>query len=76
MHSDTFTSMFAGVAIFSTLGFLAQSAGTTVDKVVASGPGLAFIAYPEAIARMPFPPAWAALFFFMLFILGLDSQVA
>ncbi|XP_072040105.1 sodium- and chloride-dependent glycine transporter 2-like isoform X2 [Amphiura filiformis] len=73
---DCATSVFGGFVVFSVLGFMAKDAGTTVDQIVASGPGLAFIAYPEAIARMPLSPLWSVLFFAMLFMLGLGSEMA
>ena len=41
---------------------------------VTGGPGLAFIAYPTAVAEMPLPQLWAAAFFFMMVLLAIDSE--
>ena len=53
---DTFTSILAGVTIFSILGNLAYESGKEIDKVVTAGVGLAFISYPETIARFDVVP--------------------
>jgi len=70
-------SFVGGFAIFSVLGFMADHFNCEVADVAKSGPGLAFIAFPQAILKMPgesFRPAWAVAFFFMIFLLGLDTQ--
>ena len=38
------------------------------------GPGLAFILYPKAVSLMPLAPFWSFAFFFMLVLVGIDSQ--
>uniref|UniRef100_A0A499FUS0 Transporter n=1 Tax=Anopheles farauti TaxID=69004 RepID=A0A499FUS0_9DIPT len=75
---DTFTSLLAGCTIFGILGHLAYVTGTTdVGNVVKSDAGLAFISYPEAIAKFEvLPQAFSVLFFLMLFVLGIGSNVA
>ncbi|XP_074593255.1 sodium- and chloride-dependent GABA transporter 3-like [Brevipalpus obovatus] len=68
------TSIFAGFAIFSVLGYMAFQQGVPVDAVAEKGPGLAFIAYPKGVSTMPGAPFWAVSFFLMIILLGLGSQ--
>ncbi|XP_070703483.1 sodium- and chloride-dependent betaine transporter-like [Pempheris klunzingeri] len=67
------TSLVAGFAVFSVLGFMAHTHGVPINMVVQSGPGLAFIAFPQAVAMMPLPQLWAVCFFTMLILLGVDT---
>ncbi|KAK9893054.1 hypothetical protein WA026_023353 [Henosepilachna vigintioctopunctata] len=125
--TNCFTSMFAGIVVFSIIGFKAtmiydkclETRNETLIKLLgpnfdasvlpdagkifnitvgnitkvnllmpkleecnlekeldnsASGTGLAFIIFTEAINQFPGAPLWAILFFLMLFTLGIDSQ--
>jgi len=72
--ADTFTSVLAGVITFSILGHLAHELDLPVKTVVKSGAGLAFISYPEVVAKFDFAPQlFSVLFFLMLITLGLGT---
>ncbi|XP_067004247.1 sodium-dependent neutral amino acid transporter B(0)AT3 isoform X2 [Anabrus simplex] len=121
--TNCFTSMFAGIVVFSIIGFKAtliherclevrnntlfalfgtnnvtnippEGSNYTIpntNEVIimppipecdlekeldnsASGTGLAFIIFTEAINQFPGAQFWSILFFLMLFTLGIDSQ--
>ncbi|KAJ9595050.1 hypothetical protein L9F63_013647, partial [Diploptera punctata] len=107
--TNCFTSMFAGIVVFSVIGFkatmiyercleernatLASLSINPLDFATlppegtlpecdlekeldnsASGTGLAFIIFTEAINQFPGAQFWSILFFLMLFTLGIDSQ--
>ncbi|MHC4640995.1 MAG: sodium-dependent transporter [Planctomycetota bacterium] len=76
--ADFATSFVAGLAVFATLGgmaFVTQQSGNTVavEKVAESGPSLAFVAFPYALAQLPYSAWFSFIFFFALVTLGLDS---
>ena len=70
------TSFVAGLVVFSVLGNLSHETNVPVSELSLEGSGLAFVAYPRAIARMPGAPLFAIAFFGMVVCLGVDSQFA
>ena len=67
-------SFLSGLAVFSVLGYFAVATNTPIDQVVDSGPGLAFVVYPAALAKLPlWINFFSFLFFLVLLLLGIDS---
>ncbi|KAG6457429.1 hypothetical protein O3G_MSEX010306 [Manduca sexta] len=73
---NAITSLIVGIFTFATIGNIAFEQNTPVKDVIADSPGLLFVVYPQAIAKMPASQLWAVLFFFMFLCLGLNSQFA
>jgi len=76
--ADFVTSFIAGLAVFATLGgmaYVTQQAGepVTVENVTRGGPSLAFVAFPYALAQLPYSAYFSFIFFFALVTLGIDS---
>jgi len=76
--ADFSTSFIAGLAVFATLGgmaFVTRQAGhpVTVQNVAEGGPALAFVAFPYALAQLPYSAWFSFVFFFALVTLGIDS---
>jgi len=76
--ADFATSFVAGLAVFATLGgmaFVTQQGNNpvTVENVAESGPSLAFVAFPYALAQLPYSAWFSFIFFFALVTLGIDS---
>ncbi|MFH1615423.1 MAG: sodium-dependent transporter [Planctomycetota bacterium] len=76
--ADFATSFVCGLAIFATLGAMAhittmEGTPVQVENVVDQGPGLTFVAFPYALAQLPYSAWFSFIFFFALLTLGIDS---
>ncbi|MFP4052466.1 MAG: sodium-dependent transporter [Phycisphaerae bacterium] len=83
--ADIGTSFVAGIAVFATLGAMSfatqhaakvqgdPSLAIAVDRIVDGGPSLAFVAFPYALAQLPYSAWFGLVFFVALLTLGIDS---
>lgn len=70
-------SLFAGLAVFGIVGFMAKNQGVPFEDAIKGGPQLAFVVYPQAISLLPsMNGLFGAMFFLMLVIAGITSGVS
>lgn len=69
--------LFAGIGVFSILGYMAYSQGVPVEEVAAGGVGLAFMVFPAAISALPAMKGFIGVCFFgALFFAGFTSLIS
>jgi NSS family neurotransmitter:Na+ symporter len=73
-------SIFAGLAVFATIGHMASSTGVSVAELGQqkglAGPGLVFVTYPEVLSDIPGGNWFGILFFGALVVAGLSSSIS
>ena len=76
--ADTSFSLFAGLTVFSIMGYMAYSQGKEVAEVAGNGGiGLAFMVFPEAINALPgLKGIFGLVFFLVLSFAGLTSAIS
>ncbi|HEX9756835.1 MAG TPA: sodium-dependent transporter [Nitrospiria bacterium] len=73
---DSGFAVFAGLAVFSLLGYMAGQTQSSIEEVVTASIGLAFVAYPKAISLLPGGAVFGVLFFASLVVAGLSSSIS
>jgi len=73
--ADFATCFVASIAVFATMGSLALQTNQPVHEVLEGSKsiGLAFVAFPEALAALPGARVFSVVFFMALLLLGIDS---
>jgi len=73
--ADLATSFIAGIAVFAIMGSMAVKTNQPVGELLEGSKslGLAFVAFPEALAQLPGAQFFSAIFFLSLLLLGIDS---
>lgn len=69
--------LFAGIGIFSIMGFMAMEQGVQVADIAKQGVGLAFMVFPKAISTLPAMNSLIGVCFFgALFVAGITSLIS
>ncbi len=74
---NTIISFLSAIAVFGTLGYLAQKSWVDVTEVVKGWPSLAFAVIPETLALFGSASAFFSVMFFLtIFLLAIDSAMS
>lgn len=69
--------LFAGIGVFSIMGFMALQQGVAVEEISGQGIGLAFMTFPAAISTLPaLNGLFGVCFFGALLTAGITSMVS
>lgn len=69
--------LFAGIGVFSIMGYMAMQQGVPVSEVAGAGIGLAFMTFPTAISALPaLNTLFGICFFGALFTAGITSMIS
>ena len=69
--------IFAGIGVFSIMGYMAFAQGVDISEVAGAGVGLAFMTFPTAISTLPGLNAFFGLCFFgALLTAGVTSEIS
>jgi NSS family neurotransmitter:Na+ symporter len=74
---NSFFSVFAGLAVFATLGYMSHATGLPISEIIKQGIGLAFVVYPKAIGMLPgYGQVFGVIFFLTLVMAGISSSIS
>ncbi len=78
--ADSLIAIFAGLIVFPVIFFMAATQGANADELVAEGPGLVFVIFPQILSELPGGAAattiFGAAFFLLLAIAALTSAIS
>ncbi|HIH34918.1 MAG TPA: sodium-dependent transporter [Methanosphaera sp.] len=77
VFSNSSFEIFTAFGVFSILGFMSLSSGTSINEIATSGTGLLFVVFPEIFNVMG-PAAYiiGPIFFLCVFFAGITSALA
>ncbi len=74
---DSLFAFIAGIAVWGTLGYMANAQNVEISEVVSESVGLAFVTFPQAISLLPaFSVFFGLLFFAILTFAGISSAIS